>query len=455
MTFKYRRLAYSLGLAGLLTACGGGGGDDTAANNNPPAEPSPAKTSIYAGSVRNSQGAPAAGLPIVLENRTTDQVYETTTDANGGFSATVEPGVYDVVFKEVTATGSRSLKIATVDLKNDRRDEVKMPALGSIAPNILTGNVKNFFDVFRKRQELLILPSVARSRAAVGEAEVPDPFIVTTDEQGNFSTSLGKPDMDIDFDVLLLAPDAPPLEIKKMAKNYQFSSDQEEENFAKQLDSYLGTYVQESLDVEKPSGAMHAELVFGSDTRNLRGATGAPSVVPSDAQRLVDYEKSLDNAAPATVASAWTRMKTNAANALLSVIPSAYAGEMLAKFLLISGETDGQGQMKSGTLAGGKINPSTAGCKYNSFLEMNNGVQPFNKESTVSASRTKFCVTKEKSLWIYNYKINLLTNKKGDFLFTDEVNDTYALRVINTYFSHNLRYNSSNPTIVDVEYRTN
>lgn len=452
MTFQYQRLACALALAGLLSACGGG--DDTAASNPPSPEPAaPATTSSYSGSVRNAQGAPAAAMPIILENRTTDAVYEITTDADGNFNVAVVPGVYDVVFKEVTATGAKSLKAVTVDLKKDRKDDVRMPAMAQIASNMLTGHVKNLFDVLRKRQELLILPSVARSTSAVGTAEVPDPFIVTTDDQGNFSTSLGKPGMDIDFDVLLLAPGAPPLEVEKMAKDHLFSSDEEKESFENQLNSYLATYVQESLDVEKPSGAMYADIVFGSDTRNLRDATGAPSVVPADAQKLLDYEKSLDNAAPATVASAWTRMKTQAAHALLSVIPSAYAGEMIAKFLLIPGENDSQGHMTGGTLAGGRIIPSTTGCKYNSLLEMNNGVQPFDKESTVSASRTKFCVTQEKTLWIYNYKINLLSNRQGNFLFTDEVNDTYALRVINTFFSHNLRYNSSHPAIVDVEYR--
>ena len=456
MNFKHGRLASSLLLAGLLSACGGGNdGTPSGQAGTPPGQnqgatpPAASPTSTYSGTVRDTNGQPIANLPVVLENRSSDASYETTTDAEGNFSVEVAPGFYDAIYDDKNATNLVTEQKTAINLNGDQKLEVRMQSASGQAHNWFAGQIKDMQNQPVANRKLLLLSSVARARASAGAAQVPDPVIVESDDKGNFSTALGKPGMDVDLDVLVLAPDAPPLEVQKLANDYPFASELEKAQFQENFDEFTEKHVEESIDIEKPNGALHAEIVIGSGNHNLRGATGAPSVVPADARKLAESEN-----VPVTVASAWTQLKRNAANALLSVIPSAYAGDMIAKFLLVPAQADVSGKINGGILVNGRITPVSESCKYNSLLDMNNGVQAFDKDSTVPASRTKFCVTKGQTLWLYNYKINLLTPKRGHYRFTDEVNDTYALRVMNTFFSHNLRYNSSHPTIVEVEYST-
>lgn len=456
MIFKHGRLASSLLLAGLLSACGGGN-DSTPSDQNqagtPPAQnqegtpPEKSQKSTYSGTVLDANGAPIANLPVVLEDRSSDETYQTTTDAAGKFSVDVNPGFYDAIFDDKDFTNLVTEQKTAINLNDNQTLEVRMQSAAGLAHDLMKGMIKDMSNRPVARRKVLLLPSVARARASAGIAEVPDPVLVESDDQGNFSTSLGKPGVDVDFDALLIAPNAPPLEVEKLAKDYPFSSELEKAQFQKTFDEFTEKYVEESIDIEKPNGALHAEIVIGSGNHNLRGATGAPSVVPADAKKLAESENT-----PVTVASAWTQLKRNAANALLSVIPSAYAGEMIAKFLLVPAQADDSEKINGGILVNGRITPVSDSCKYNSLLDMNNGVQPFDKDSTVPASRTKFCVTEGQTFWLYNYKINLLTPQRGHYRFTDEVNDTYALRVMNTFYSHNLRYNSTHPTIVEVEY---
>lgn len=452
MRFKHRTLLYSLAWAGLLSACSVG--ED---RNKPVRKPPEVNENLvsYFGTLRSANGASAAGFHVLLENRITDEKFETSTGSNGNFNIHVKPGFYDVLLTSGGASTPISLQKTAIDLQADKNQDLQIGNHLSRSPTEVIGKLLDSDQNPLARQKIILLPSIARSTARIGKAEVPDPVMVETDFQGNFSASLGKPGMNIDFDALLLAANAPDLDVRKMAKDYRFASEDEKTKFQKQADTYLQTHVVESIDIEKPNGALQADLVFGSTVHNLRGATGAPSVVPADAARLAEYERNPSGTGSTAAASLWRKMTNTAAHAISDAIPSAHAGEIIARFLLIPGPIDGMGIIKSGTLFSGKIRPQNSGCRYNSFLSINNGVQPFDGGNTAYASKTRFCATREKSPPKYTHRINLLTEKQSHYLFKDEANGTYALRVINTDARHTLRYASDSPTIVDIEYQLN
>jgi len=449
MKFKHRTLIYSLAWAGLLSACSIGE-DKNAPVRNPPEV---AENLIrYSGTLRSANGASVSGYQVLLENRITDERFETSIGSSGNFNIQVKPGVYDVLLTSGGTSPPISLQKTAVDLQADKTHDLQIGNHLSRLPTEIIGKLLDPGQSPLARQKIILLPSIARSTARIGKAEVPDPVMVETDSQGNFSVSLGKPGMDIAFDALLLAANAPGLDVRKMAKDYQFASEDEKTKFQKQADTYLKTHVVESINIEKPNGAMQVDLAFGATVRNLRGATGAPSVVPADAASLAEYEK---NPAGTAAASLWRKVTDTAAHAISDAIPSAHAGEIIAKFLLIPGPIDGLGKIKSGTLFAGKIRPQNSGCRQTSFLNINNGVQPFDSGSAAYASKTRFCATREKSPLKYTHKINLQTERQSHYLFRDEANGTYALRVLNTNAGHTLRYASDSPTIVDIEYHLN
>jgi len=440
MNFKHSRLACSLLLAGFLSACGGGNGEESTAVQN--------QQSTYSGTVRDSNGAPIAGLSVALENRITDEKFTTTTDGNGSFSILVNQGTYDILFDDEKSTKYTTLQKTAINLRTDQDESIQLHSAEKHSNTLFTGTVTDTSNQILAGRKLLILPSIARSTAAVGIAQVPDPIMVTTDENGSFETYLGKDGMEFDFDVLLIPANTPGLDVEKMSSNFPFL-ELIKENF------------EESLDIEKPNGAMHANIVIGSENRNLRGATGAPSVVLVDAQNLKVYE---DNAPPTTITTVWARMKTNAANALLSVIPSAYAGEMFTKFLWVPAQADANGKINGGMLVDGVIRPAYVkynkanisyeydGCKFISLADMNNGVQAFVRDNFISAYNTKFCITIENFSGLPSYTINLHPSSQfGHYRFTDVNGDTYALRVIDTRLLQYLRYSSDRPAIVKVE----
>ena len=456
MKFQHGILVSALALTGLLSACGGSNDDKSTANggNQNPTVTTELRT--YSGVVTDEHGSPVSGLSIRLENRITDEEVEVITAADGSFSAQVPPGIYDIIHDDEDDVLFDSLQNTAVDLHEDRKENIQLQTAGRSPANMLSGSVKSSDGTPGALRKLLIFPSIARAKAGEIKAEVPDPILVQTDSQGNFSTSLGMLGMDIDFDVYVLAPDAPELDLEKLKQDYPFSSAEEAAEVQERTNTFLSTFAQESVDIEKPNGAMKLNIVIGSATRNLRSATGAPSVVPADADKLAEFEREA-NALSSKIS--WLKIKNNVANSFLSMIPSAYAGELLKKFIFISDKVNKAGATTKGVLVGGKIAPSKDICKHTSFLEINNGNNPFNNESTVSASRTKFCVTQKfpqfSMFFFFNHEINLLTDKPSYYRFTDESNDTYSLRVTNTYYSHSLKYRSKKPAIIDIEFHKN
>lgn len=452
MQFHLKTIAAAIAMAGFLSACGGDG--DQA--NIAPATPS---TSVqYAGRVTDLNGKALPGVSVRLENRTTDQTTETVTAADGSFSTPVEKGVYDIIFDDQDATNYSSLKMLAIELRSDVKLDVQLTGAQNLLENLLTGSVTNTAGVPDAGRKLLILPSIARAPAAAGPAEVPDPFIIQTDAQGHFSHTLGRAGTDIDFDALVLAANAPELDIGPLASSHLFASEEARTAFEQKLQDYLSTYVEESVDIEKPNGAMQMKMVLGSPVRNLRSATGTPSVVPADAQQLARLEAAASTTT-ASLQGLWTTARKSAQSALLGLIPSAQASTLIAKFLFYPEKINSQGKVTEGSLHSGKIDIST--CKHLALNQINNGSSdPAHPLDANFAQTTSICATTTRGFsWLaYSYEIRLKTLMSGSYRFTDETNDTYSLRVYTprptlTGLEHIVRYNSKKPAITDIQYK--
>ncbi len=451
MKFQHKKLASVLALAGLLSACGGDNGsiDGIKSTDGGNTAANLVQTS---GKVTDEAGVSIPGISVLLENRITDKTIEAITDADGNFNAQVSPGVYDIIFDDKGKDNYVSMQKTVINMLADIKLDARMMTTQGLASNSFTGTVKNLDGTLATSRQIIILPSIARSKAKFGPANVPDPTILKTDAQGNFSTLLGKPGMDFGFDAFLLDPNAPEFNIGKLKEDYQASSDEEKTKNQEDFEKYLNTYAKESVDIEKPNGAMHIEIQIGSPTHNLRSTTGAPSAIVTDAVLLENYDDS-GNAA-LSMASAWTSIKKNAAAAFMEIIPSAYAGQVIRKFLFVPGEPKANGHISHGDFINGQINPSEGKCERSSLYFLTEKPENLVGKMAVAASKIQFCVLKEKSLLIYNYKLNLMAKESGAFIFTDKDGDSYSLRVRNTTYSHTLKYNNPNPAIVSIEYDT-
>ena len=448
MNFKHGRLACSLLLAGFLSACGGGNGEE-----------STAVQSTYSGTVRDSKGAPIAGLSVALENRITDEKFTTATDENGSFSILVNQGTYDILFDDEKSTKYTTLQKTAINLRTDQDDSIQLHSAGNHSNTLFTGTVTDTSNQILAGRKLLILPSIARSTAAVGIAQVPEPIMVTTDENGNFETQLGKDGMDFDFDVLLIPTNTPGIDVEKMSSKPAL------------LDSFNEKY-EESLDIEKPNGAMHLNMRIGAEDRNLRNATGGPSPVAEDALQFYWIEKK-PKYSPIMYEAAWSTIKNTIANTILSVIPSAYAGNMLRNFLWVPAQADANGKVNGGMLINGIIMSTSDSCQYISLAEMNNGVQDLDMHNLIFSGTTKFCLkyNSNRLIPVYppinnqrlpshitdnipspTYTITLSTQRRGHYRFTDMNRSTYALKAMDTKALHLLKYDSDSPAIVKVEF---
>ena len=264
--------------------------------------------------------------------------------------------------------------------------------------------------------------------------------------------------MEFDFDVLLIPANTPGLDVEKMSSKPAL------------LDSFNEKY-EESLDIEKPNGAMHLNMRIGAEDRNLRNATGGPSPVAEDALQFYWIEKK-PKYSPIMYEAAWSTIKNTIANTILSIIPSAYAGDMRKKFLWIPAQSDTNQQIIGGTLIDGGILPISS-CKYISLSAMNNGVQDLDMHHLIFAGTTQFCLKYNSNRLtpvyppIHNqrlpshmtdnipsptYTIELITRWPSHYRFTDMNGSTYALKAMDTKALHLLNYDSDSPAIVKVEY---
>ena len=426
-----------LALAGVLSACGGGGNADN---------PQPVQLSKYAGVVADENGLPVAGISVRLEDRTTDEVTEVVTTADGSFSAAVEPGVYDIIFDDPDAKEYVSVQKTAVDLRAPEAApaptptptpapvQVKMPAARQLASNLLQGTARYTDGKPAAHRKLLIEPLIARSRDDT--VQVPDPVVVETDSQGTFAQPLGTAEMDVDFDVKLIASNAPGLQTEKLAFGYKFASAQARTQFFESLKSYIARYAEESINVSKPDGPMQLDLALGSPVQNLRSATGTANGIPGDEQQLLTYDSQQGSANNPPVFPP-----------VGSVVP---AGN---KFTLSRLSTQVDGTITTGKFSGGKLDVSKP-CAYRSFKEITDPA--YGDFDTEYGRNTSVCVTTTglTKLLSYTHKILVRTDRPSSYKFTDEAGDRYTLRITGTRLDqdHAVRYRSNKPAIVGIHF---
>lgn len=428
----------ALTLAGLVGACGGGGGDGKA--QPPQAE----RSSEYAGRVADENGLPVAGISVRLEDRTTDEVTEVVTAADGSFSAAVEPGVYDIIFDDPDAKEYVSVQKTAVDLRAPEAApapvpapapapvQVQLPAARPVASNLLQGTASYPDGKPAAHRKLLIEPWIARSRDDT--AQVPDPVVVETDAQGKFEQPLGTAEMDLDFDVKLIAVNAPGLQAEKLAFGYKFASAQARTQFFESLKSYIARYAEESVNVSKPDGPMQLDLTLGSAVHNLRSATGTANGIPGDEQQLLAYDNQQGSASNPPV--------------FPPVDSSVPAGNQFTLSRL-SAQVDGP--IRIGKFFGGKLDVAKP-CAYRSFKEI---TDPASGGFDTEYSRnTAVCVTTTgfTQLLSYTHKVLVRTDRPSSYKFTDEAGDRYTLRITGARLDqdHAVRYRSKKPAIVDI-----
>ena len=430
-----------LALTGLLGACGGGGTGEAGSGKDD--TPQPVRSSEYAGKVADENGLPVAGIAVRLEDRTTDEVTEVLTAADGSFSAAVEHGVYDITFDDPDAKEYVSVQKTAVDLRAPEAApapapapapvQVKLPAARPLASNLLQGTASYPDGKPAAHRKLLIEPAIARTGPTQPPAVVPDPVMVETDEKGTFSQLLGTPGMDLDFDVKIIAINAPKLDMEKLAFNYQFVSKQARASFFEAVKNYIARYAQESINIHKTDGAMQLELKLDSPVHNLRSATGTPNGIPEDERRLVVYtgEHGSENSPVET--------------------PPAPATDR-GQFKLSLSTEQMEGTPRAGLFSGGKLDVSE-NCDYRSFKDITSAASgPFD---TDYSRNTFICVTNTTFTKFFDvYKVVIKTDRPGDYRFTDESGSTHSLMITGLRLdqSHTVRYKSKKPAITGIQF---
>ncbi|MBS7779158.1 carboxypeptidase-like regulatory domain-containing protein [Acidovorax sp. CCYZU-2555] len=435
-----------LALTGLLGACGGAGdtGGTGEAGSGKDDTVQPVRSSEYAGQVADEHGLPVAGIAVRLEDRITDEVTEVLTAADGSFSAAVEPGVYDVIFDDPDAKEYVSVQKTAVDLRAPQAApapapapvQVRLPAARPLPSNLLQGTASYPDGKPAAHRKLLIEPLIARSRAGARDdtVQVPDPVVVETDAQGVFTQPLGTAEMDLDFDVKLIAINAPGLQTEKLAFGYKFASAQARTQFFESLKSYIARYAEESINVNKPDGPMQLDLNLGSPVHNLRSATGTANGIPGDEQQLLTYDSQQGSANNPPVYPP-----------VASGIP---AGN---KFTLSRSSTRVDGIPRIGKFFGGKLDVSNP-CALKTFKAI---TDPASGDfDTIYSENTSVCVTPTgwTKLLSYTHKVIVKTDRPSKYKFTDETGDRYTLRITGTRLNqeHTVRYRSNKPAIVDI-----
>ena len=104
-----------------------------------------------------------------------------------------------------------------MDLHADRSDEVVLQRTGAVPSSQLSGRLTNGSGAPLAGRRLLVIPAIARSPAALGDVPMPSPVTVPTDAEGRFSVPLGQPGQDFEFDVFVIAPEAPELDVAPLA----------------------------------------------------------------------------------------------------------------------------------------------------------------------------------------------------------------------------------------------
>lgn len=408
MQFYWTQTAALLAVAGLLGACGG---DGTPTAETPIVAPA-TSTVKYSGRVSEANGSPLGQISVTLENRRTDEQIQLVTAADGRFEATVEKGVYDVIFDDRDATNYVSQQLLHVDLQAaDVKQDVQLRSTAGLPHNLLSASVRDESGQPAAERKLLILPVIARAGEGK-DAAVPDPFVVQTDAQGQFTHVLGEEGQDFDIDVLVLSRNAPEPDLSPLAASQVFA--EEQDSAARQpFANYLSLYVEESVDVEKPHGAIDLQVVIGSSKRNLRSASGAASVVRADAQQLALQEESDSSAGAAPPPPA-------ALPARFNIQELSYGNDIL----------------KRATLGGAKIGID-GHCGHHSLQSLADWSAHPNWDKYVDNTvldGVSICSARLGRDWrtlgvTWRHVVGVKSSKAGTFHFTDATNHTYALHI--------------------------
>lgn len=326
-------------LAGALAACGGG--ENTAPQEAP-------KTVSYSGRVTDENGAPLAGIKITLENRVTDKFTTVITQADGSFSANVNAGTYDILFDDPDAENYISLQKTAIDLQEDHPgNEVQIKSTGGIPSSILTGTVTGPDGAPAANRRILLLPLVASYSSKAGETKageshppllpsaLPDLKLVQADTQGKFSVLLNEVEdfANIDFDLIVLSPEAEEFDFTHLKNGRLLSSEEEEEAYYEKARRYLRENATEIVDIEKPQGPMHVDVRLGSAIQNLSNSLGLPSNTPEAVKQRSELEQNSTNAT-SSLRNALIKIKENSIKGFLNLIPSAYAWTVTQPFTL-------------------------------------------------------------------------------------------------------------------------
>ena len=460
------RLSVTLAMAGALAACGGGGDGGFNLGGGEPVSPAPAEARL-SGQVRDANGVPIAGVRVVLENRSTDEVFGTVTEADGRYQVVAKPGVYDVLYDDVDRADWISLQHTAVDLRADRSDDAVLQRAGLVPSNELSGRLTDDSGAPMAGRRLLVIPSIVRSPAALGDVPMPGPLMVQTGAEGRFNAQLGQPGQDVELDVFLIAAEAPELDVAPLAvddldakrqalldrlearREYPRHPIEEQlEAERKRLEAmreYLRRYVEEQLDVEKPDGAMQLDIIAGSDVRNLRSASGAPSVVPADAQALADQAAGSESRPVSTLGDAATRVAQALQRGLMALVPAAEAGRLINKFLpqwvnpdellLENGRIDVTGNDQREMRLDDIVQADAERGSWETGLLRDTSFHLHNQVGWLDSLRG-------------DNQIRFRTPYLGRFYFTDRTNDTYSLMVLNTSAYHTVNFRSKQPDIV-------
>jgi hypothetical protein len=441
---KFQRAALVATMAAALTACGG---DDTGTT---------AETR-FSGRVTDSAGAPVAGVRVVLEDRTTDALHIVSTGADGSFSAPVNAGVYDVLFDDPDQMNYVSLQKTAVDLRSDKIEAVQLEAADAANASLLTGTMVDTAGTPVAHRSMLVLPIVSRAPEVLSAVNMPAPFLVQTDAMGRFSVAMGHAGIEYEFNVVVLKAGAPSLDLTLFAEGASASSNPDDADPRQVLIEFLQQYAEESIDVNKPDGAMQMKIRIGVGINNLMGAAGVPSVVPADAQTLMDQNKQAKLAKLSSVDGVATALAAEFRAGLETLIPAAVAGIIVERFNEVSLDVfPGSSTIKSGELTAGRIDVTSNrrdAMSLRSLLRTQSGssqahIALFFDKATINLHNS---VSLPLSI-LGDNQIDFSTPYAGMYSFTDRTNDTYRLSVFMTSTSHRVNFRSKKPDIVKIKY---
>lgn len=442
---KFQRAALVATMAAALTACGGGSDTGTTAETR------------FSGRVTDPAGAPVAGVRVMLEDRTTDALHIVSTGADGSFSASVNAGVYDVLFDDPDQMHYVSLQKTAVDLRSDKIEAVQLEAADAANASLLTGTMVDTAGTPVAHRSLLVLPIVSRAPEALSSVNIPAPFLVQTDALGRFSAAMGHAGIEYEFNVVALKAGAPSLDLAPFAEGANVSSNPDDVDPRQVLIAFLQQHAEESIDVNKPDGAMRMSIRIGAGVNNLMGAAGVPSVVPADAQTLMDQNKQAKLAKLSSVDGVATALAAEFRAGLEALIPAAVAGIIVERFNEVGLDVfPGSSVIKSGELTAGRIEVTSNrrdAMPLRSLLRTQSGssqahIALFFDKATINLHNS---VSLPLSIFGDN-QIDFSTPYAGVYSFTDRTNDTYRLSVFMTSTSHRVNFRSKKPDIVKIRY---